>query len=31
MGIDPARTLQTETGRPVALVNDGHLIKELFV
>ena len=31
MGIDPAQTLQTGTGRPVALVNDGHLIKELFV
>jgi len=31
MGIDPAQSLQTATGRPVALVNDGHLIKELFV
>jgi hypothetical protein len=31
MGIDPGQTLQKPTGRPVALVNDGHLIKELFV
>jgi hypothetical protein len=31
MGIDPNQSLQTPTGRPVALVNDGHLIKELFV
>jgi uncharacterized protein DUF1501 len=31
MGIDPNRTLQTTTGRPVPLVNDGRLIKELFV
>jgi hypothetical protein len=31
MGIDPNRVLQTNTGRPVQLVNDGRLIKELFV
>lgn len=31
MGIDPNQALQTSSGRPVQLVNDGHLIKELFV
>jgi len=31
MGIDPNQVLTTSTGRPIALVNDGHLIKELFV
>lgn len=31
MGIDPAQTLHTNTGRPVQLVNNGRLIKELFV
>ncbi|MDB6153772.1 MAG: hypothetical protein JWL90_2225 [Chthoniobacteraceae bacterium] len=31
MGIDPRQTLHTTTGRPVPLVNDGRLIKELFV
>lgn len=31
MGIDPHRSLYTSTGRPVALVNEGKLIKELFV
>lgn len=31
MEIDPHRTLQTTAGRPVYLVNDGRLIKELFV
>src|SRR5882762_9294835 len=31
MGIDPNLTLETSSGRPVALVNEGHLIKELFV
>jgi uncharacterized protein (DUF1501 family) len=30
MGIDPARVLHTNTGRPIQLVNGGHLIKELF-
>ncbi|MEY2408720.1 MAG: hypothetical protein QOF48_1390 [Verrucomicrobiota bacterium] len=30
MGIDPAQTLQTNTGRPIQLVNGGRLIKELF-
>ncbi len=30
MGIDPARVLRTNTGRPIQLVNGGHLIKELF-
>ncbi|MCC7374370.1 MAG: DUF1501 domain-containing protein [Verrucomicrobiales bacterium] len=30
MGIDPKRILQTTTGRPVALVNGGRVIKELF-
>ena len=30
MGIDPAQLLHTNTGRPVQLVNGGHLIKELF-
>jgi hypothetical protein len=31
MGIDPHQTLHTTVGRPVALVNNGRLIKELFV
>jgi hypothetical protein len=31
MGIDPAQVLHTNTGRPVQLVNNGRLIKELFV
>ena len=31
MGVDPNQLLHTNTGRPVALVNDGRLIKELFV
>jgi hypothetical protein len=31
MGIDPNRILHTSTGRPVPLVNEGRLIKELFV
>jgi uncharacterized protein (DUF1501 family) len=31
MGIDPNMTLQSGSGRPVQLVNEGHLIKELFV
>jgi hypothetical protein len=31
MGIDPAQVLHTSTGRPVQLVNNGRLIKELFV
>jgi hypothetical protein len=31
MGIDPNQALQTSSGRPVQLVNDGHLIKELFI
>jgi hypothetical protein len=30
MGIDPAQVLHTSTGRPVQLVNNGRLIKELF-
>jgi hypothetical protein len=30
MGIDPAQTLHTNTGRPVPLVNGGRRIKELF-
>src|SRR5213596_2580728 len=30
MGIDPAQVLHTNTGRPVQLVNNGRLIKELF-
>jgi hypothetical protein len=30
MGIDPNRVLQTSTGRPIHLVNNGRLIKELF-
>jgi hypothetical protein len=30
MGIDPNQELHTNTGRPVPLVNDGRLIKELF-
>ena len=30
MGIDPSRVLQTNTGRPIHLVNNGRLIKELF-
>ncbi|RYD32189.1 MAG: DUF1501 domain-containing protein [Verrucomicrobiaceae bacterium] len=31
MGIDPRQHLETTAGRPVQLVNDGRLIKELFV
>lgn len=31
MGIDPNQTLHTNTGRPVHLVNNGRLIRELFV
>jgi hypothetical protein len=31
MGIDPNQTLQTTAGRPVHLVNNGRLIRELFV
>ena len=31
MGIDHAQTLHTNTGRPLQLVNNGRLIKELFV
>jgi hypothetical protein len=31
LGIDPNQALQTNTGRPVQLVNEGRLIKELFV
>jgi hypothetical protein len=30
MGIDPSQVLHTNTGRPVQLVNNGRLIKELF-
>jgi hypothetical protein len=30
MGIDHAQMLHTSTGRPVQLVNNGRLIKELF-
>ncbi len=30
MGIDPGETLHTATGRPVQLVSNGRLIKELF-
>ncbi len=30
MGIDPKRVLHTNTGRPIALVNEGRVIKELF-
>jgi len=30
MGIDPAQALHTNTGRPVQLVSNGRLIKELF-
>jgi hypothetical protein len=30
MGIDHAQVLRTNSGRPVQLVNNGHLIKELF-
>ena len=30
MGIDPNQVLHTNTGRPVQLVNNGRLIKELF-
>jgi hypothetical protein len=31
MGIDHRQTLHTNTGRPVHLVNEGRLIRELFV
>lgn len=31
MGVDPAKHLHTNTGRPVQLVNGGQPIKELFV
>jgi uncharacterized protein (DUF1501 family) len=30
LGIDPHQLLHTTTGRPIPLVNQGHLIKELF-
>jgi hypothetical protein len=30
MGIDHTEILHTNTGRPVPLVNNGRLIKELF-
>jgi hypothetical protein len=30
MGIDPTQLLHTNTGRPVQLVNNGRVIKELF-
>ena len=30
LGIDPHLTLQTNTGRPVQLINGGAPIKELF-
>lgn len=30
MGIDPHQVLHTNTGRPIQLVNNGRLIKELF-
>jgi hypothetical protein len=31
MGVDPNQVLHTSTGRPVALVNNGRLIRELFI
>ena len=31
LGIDPHQILHTSTGKPVPLVNEGRLIKELFV
>ena len=31
LGIDPNQVLHTTTGRPIPLVNEGRLIKELFV
>jgi hypothetical protein len=31
MGVDPNQVLHTTAGRPVALVNNGRLIRELFV
>ncbi len=31
MGIDPHQSLHTSTGRPIALVNEGRLIRELFI
>ena len=31
MGIDPNQALHTTTGRPIPLVNEGRLIKEIFV
>ncbi len=30
LGIDPAREYHTETGRPITLVRNGHIIKQLF-
>ncbi len=30
LGIDPSREFHTETGRPITLVRDGHVIKQLF-
>jgi uncharacterized protein (DUF1501 family) len=30
LGIDPSREYHTETGRPITLVRDGHVIKQLF-
>jgi len=31
MGVDPNQLLHTATGKPVHLVNEGRMIKELFV
>lgn len=30
LGINPAQEFHTETGRPITLVRDGHVIKQLF-
>jgi len=30
MGIDPRKELRTPEGRPVAILNDGGLIEELY-
>jgi len=30
LGIDPQMEFQTETGRPITLVRDGQVIKQLF-
>jgi hypothetical protein len=30
LGIDPTMEYDTSTGRPITLVRDGHIVKQLF-